>query len=243
MIWLLAILLAADAAPGEEKPKETRVAAVSPAALPPMTGGAHYAAPGDLPPVSAQLFHLGGMLEVQPIFSLSLGDPFWRSVGAGVRVEHHWDERWSISAHAIGGLSLLSAPVEVCGNTACSGPDADKLRTVPGKLQLLAGAQLGWAPVYGKLSLIGERTLHFDAYVAAGPEVVREMIAQDTTSPEQGRWVVGGRISLGERLFFTNTFMVRMSVSELVYGSRVRNSAEVERKLIFEGGVAWLFGR
>lgn len=238
MTLLLALLLAADA-PARETPKETRVAEVQ---LPPVSGGSQYAAPGALPPVTAQLFHVGGLLEVQPMVSFSVGDPFWRSLLAGLRVEQHWDERWSLSGHLLGGPSLLAAPVQMCGDAVCSGPAADKLRTAPGKLSLLAGAELGWAPVYGKLSLIGERTLHFDAYVSIGPELVRELIAQDAVSPVQGRWELGGRVSLGERLFFGNRFMVRVAASELVYGSRVRDRGEIERKLSIEGGVAWLFG-
>ncbi len=234
---------AAQVTPAQATPaaKETKVAQVTPAALPPLAGAPQYGAPASLPPVTAQLFHLGGMLEIQPLFAFSVGDPFWRTVGMGVRVEHHLDERWSVAGHAIGGLSLLAAPVQVCGQT-CSDPAEGKLRSTPGKLQLLAGAELGWAPVYGKLSLVGERTLHFDLYLSAGPELVREMIAADATSPEEGRWAPGGRFTIGERLFFSNTFMVRIAASELVYSGRVRGSGEIERKLTIEGGLAWLFG-
>lgn len=243
MIAALAALIVAATAQADEAPpppKPTPVSAVT--QLPPVAGASQYGAPNSLPPVTAQLFHIGGLLEVQPIFSVSVGDPFWRTVGMGIRVEQHFDERWSVSAHTIGGLSLLSAPVELCGGTACSAPAADKLRSTPGRLQLLVGGELGWAPIYGKLSLFGERTLHFDAYLSAGPELVREMIAQDATSPELGRWAAGGRISLGERLFMTDRFMLRAAVSELVYAGRDRGASEVERKLSFEGGVAWMFG-
>ncbi|HET9753942.1 MAG TPA: outer membrane beta-barrel domain-containing protein [Myxococcales bacterium] len=247
---LAALLLAAAQASGpaeKPQPEATKVAQVTPAALPPqavlppIASAPQYGAPASLPPVTAQLFHLGGMLEIQPLFAFSIGDPFWRTVGMGVRVEHHFDERWSLAGHAIGGLSLLSAPVQVCGDV-CNDPSAGKLRSTPGKLQVLAGAELGWAPVYGKLSLVGERTLHFDFYVSAGPEIVREMIAPDAASAEQGRWAPGGRFTLGERLFFSNTFMVRIAASELVYSGRVRGRGEIERKLTIEGGLAWLFG-
>jgi outer membrane beta-barrel protein len=237
---LLAAAGAEEPAP-EAPPKETKVAQVTPATLPPVASAPRYRAPASLPPVTAQLFHLGGMLEVQPLFAFSIGDPFWRTLGMGVRVEHHFDERWSISTHAVGSLSLLAAPVQLCTDT-CTDPSGGTLRSTPGKLQLMAGVQLGWAPIYGKLSLMGERTLHFDAYVAAGPELVRELIAADAASPEMGRWAPGARISIGERLFFTNRFMVRIAASELVYAGKVRGRPEIERKLTIEGGVAWLFG-
>ena len=240
---LAALLLIAAQARAEEpaQAEQTKVAQVTTAALPPVASAPKYGAPASLPPVTAQLFHLGGFWEVQPMVAFSIGDPFWRTLGMGLRVEHHFDERWSISTHALGGLSLLAAPVQLCSDT-CSDPSAAKLRSTPGKLQLLAGVEVGWAPIYGKLSLMGERTLHFDAYISAGPELVRELIAADAASPEVGRWAAGGRVSIGERLFFGDRFMVRIAASQLVYAGRIRGQAEIERKLTIEGGVAWLFG-
>jgi outer membrane beta-barrel protein len=242
-VVLVALLVAAQARAAEETTPsgETKVAQVTPASLPPVASAPKYGAPASLPPVTAQLFQLGGMLEVQPMFAFSIGDPFWRTLGMGVRVEHHFDERWSISTHALGGLSLVAAPVQLCSDV-CNSPAAQKLRSAPGKLQLLAGVAVGWAPIYGKLSLMGERTLHFDFYVSAGPELVRELIAPDGASPEVGRWALGGRVSIGERLFLGNRFMVRIAASELIYSGRVRGRPEIERKLSIEAGVAWLFG-
>ena len=213
------------------------------ATLPPVAAApGAYVAPGSLPPVSAQLFHIGGKLEIQPLVMLSVGDPFWRTVGLGFRAEHHFDERWSVSGHVAGALSLLAAPIQLCGGAACSAPDAERLRSTPGKLQMLLGAELGWAPIYGKLSLIGEHTLHFDAYISAGPELVREQIAPDASSAETGRWAGGARFSLGERLFVTDRITFRFAVSELVYAGRVRGKFEAERKLTLETGLTWFFG-
>ncbi|SRR6266851_2443353 len=243
MNLLAALILCAAARVEEpEKPEATPAAAVTMAELPPIAGGSHYGSPNSLPPVTAQLFHIGGLYELQPMFLFSVGDPFWRTLGFGLRVERHFDERWSIAVHAIGGASLLAAPVQVCSDS-CTDPADGRLRSTPGKLQLLTGVEVAWAPIYGKLSLFGERTLHFDAYLSLGPELVRELIAPDAASPEMGRWAAGGRFSLGERLFITDRFVVRLAASELVYAGRVRGHAEVERKLSFEGGLAWFFGR
>jgi outer membrane beta-barrel protein len=234
----LALLLGAAE---ESKPAEAvPVSAV--AELPPVAGGSRYGAPASLPPVTAQLFHLKGMLEIQPMFSFSIGDPFWRTMAVGLRGEHHIDERWSVSGHILGGLSLLAAPIQVCTDASCADPASDKLRGTPGKLQFLVGAEVGWAPVYGKLSLMGEHTIHFDAYLSAGPELVMERIAQDAASQEATRWAPGGRFSVGERIFIGDRFVVRVAASELVYAGRVRGHSEVERKLSIEGGLAWLFG-
>jgi outer membrane beta-barrel protein len=198
--------------------------------------------PASLPPVTAQMFRLGGRTEAQPMFQFSIGDPFFRSILVGMRVEHHLDERWSISGHALGGASLLSAPIDVCTDASCTSPEAGRLRSTPGDIRMMGGIELGWAPIYGKLSLAGEKTIHFDAYISAGPELLLERIAPDAASDVASRWALGGRVGIGERIFFSNTFLVRVGASELLYSTRVRGHAEWERKLSLELGVAWLFG-
>jgi outer membrane beta-barrel protein len=208
----------------------------------PALGSAMRGTPASLPPVSAQIFRIGGKTEFQPIVQFSIGDPFYRSILAGARVERHLDERWSISAHALAGASLLSAPVDVCTDASCTSPQAGQLRSTPGDIRMMSGIEVAWAPIYGKLSLAGEKTIHFDAYVSIGPEVLLERIAPDAASSEASRWAFGGRIGIGERIFFSNDFLLRLGVNQLLYGDRVRGQTELERKLSVEIGVAWLFG-
>ncbi len=216
------------------------------AELPQGAGGGQLApmtsAPNALPPVVAQLFHVGGTLEVEPLLSISLGDPFYRTYALGLRGEQHFGERWSLAAHVLVGASSIAAPIELCGGAPCSSPARDQLRSTPGQLQFMTGFEVSYAPVYGKLSLIGERTIHFDAYVSLGPELVSERIAPDAVLPLASRWEAGGRASVGERIFLTDRMVVRLGLSELVYGSKVRDRTELERKLSFEGGLAWFFG-
>src|SRR2546423_1416562 len=57
--------------------------------------------PASLPPVTAQIFRIGGRTEAEPLFQMSVGDPFYRTWLVGVRVEHHLDERWSFGVHAL----------------------------------------------------------------------------------------------------------------------------------------------
>ncbi len=244
------ILLCTALAARAEDPKPQPAAPPQPtravAELPEIAGGGQLApmsaAPNALPPVSAQLFHVGGKLELQPLLSISLGDPFYRTYAAGVRGEQHLGERWSLAVHVLVGASSIAAPIELCGGAPCFSPARDQLRSTPGQLQLMTGFEVSWAPVYGKLSLVGERTIHFDAYLSLGPELVRERIAPDGIAPLDSRWDVGGRASIGERIFLTDRLVVRAGLSELVYGAKVRGRTEVERKLSFEGGLAWFFG-
>ncbi|HWE23635.1 MAG TPA: outer membrane beta-barrel domain-containing protein [Myxococcales bacterium] len=208
----------------------------------PALGAAMRGTPASLPPVSAQIFRIGGKIEFQPVVQFSIGDPFYRSILAGVRLERHLDERWSVSGHVLGGTSLLSAPVDVCTDSSCTSPEAGQLRSTPGDIRMMGGFEVGWAPIYGKLSLAGEKTIHFDAYLSAGPEVLLERIAPDAASPAASRLAFGGRVGIGERIFFSNDFLLRLGVSELLYAGRIRGSTELERKLSVEIGVAWLFG-
>jgi len=198
--------------------------------------------PASLPPVTAQMFRIGGRLEAQPMFQFSIGDPFFRSILLGLRVEQHLDERWSVAAHALGGSSLLSAPIDICTDSSCTSPESGQLRSTPGDIRMMGGVEVGWAPIYGKLSLAGEKTIHFDAYLSAGPEIVLERIAPDAVSGTASHWALGGRVGIGERIFFSNNFLLRLGASEVLYGTRVRGRTELERKLSLEIGVAWLFG-
>jgi outer membrane beta-barrel protein len=208
----------------------------------PAVRGAMRGTPASLPPVTAQIFRIGGRIEAQPIVQVSIGDPFYRSILVGLRVERHLDERWSIAGHALGGTSLLSAPIDVCTDASCSGPEADRLRSTPGDIRMMTGVEMGWAPIYGKLSLAGEKTIHFDTYVSLGPEVLLERIAPDAASPVGSHWALGGRVGIGERVFFSNDFLLRVGANEVLYGARVRGRTELERKLSLEIGVAWMFG-
>jgi outer membrane beta-barrel protein len=203
---------------------------------------AMHGTPASLPPVTAQMFRIGGRLEAQPMFQFSIGDPFFRSVLLGIRLEQHLDERWSLAAHALGGASLVSAPIDVCTDSSCGTPEAGQLRSTPGDIRMMTGVEASWSPLYGKLSLAGEKTIHFDAYLSAGPEILLERIAPDAASGAVSRWALGGRVGIGERIFFSNNFLVRLGASEVLYSTRVRGHAEWERKLSLEMGVAWLFG-
>jgi len=237
--------VAADGAGGAQAQPVQTVAMgdLPPVANDPAVRAAMRGTPASLPPVTAQMFRIGGRLEVQPMFQFSIGDPFFRSILFGVRLEQHLDERWSLSAHALGGASLLSAPIDVCTDSSCTSPEAGRLRSTPGDIRMMTGVEVGWAPIYGKLSVAGEKTIHFDAYLSGGPELLLERIAPDAASPVSSRWALGGRIAIGERIFFSNDFLVRLGASELVYATRVRGHPEWERKLSLEIGVAWMFGR
>src|SRR5712671_3336438 len=203
---------------------------------------AMHGTPASLPPVTGQMFRIGGRLEAQPMFQFSIGDPFFRSVLLGIRLEQHLDERWSLAAHALGGATLVSAPIDVCTDSSCGNPEAARLRSTPGDIRMMTGVEASWSPLYGKLSLAGEKTIHFDAYLSAGPEILLERIAPDAASGTVSRWALGGRVGIGERIFFSNNFLVRLGASEVLYSTRVRGHAEWERKLSLEMGVAWLFG-
>ena len=204
-----------------------------------------------IPPVSGHAFLMDSRFEISPELGISLRDAFFTKYLFGAALTYHFTETFALSLRGGYTASIISGAAQVCAQQgACRAPTFDELTkngSTPenkayGLMTFMASLDVQWSPIYGKLSLIGERTLHFDAYLSAGPELVREQIARDAASPESGRWAAGGRVSLGERLFVTDRFMVRAAVSELIYAGRVRGLSEVERKLSFEGGVAWLFG-
>jgi outer membrane beta-barrel protein len=237
---------AADGAPRPEAlPALTQLPATegaTPAELEALRKLAQSGAPASLPPVTARMYTVGGRLELSPAFTFSVGDPFFRSTMLGLRLEQHVSERWSLGGHLFAGASMVAAPVDLCGGGPCSGPVAQALRSTPGDLQADFGLEAGYRPVYGKLSLLGEKTVHFDMYFTLGPELLRERIAPDAASAPSGRWALGGRAAVGERIYLSDRLSIRAGAAEIVYGARVRGRVELERKLMLEGGVSFLFG-
>jgi len=167
-----------------------------------------------LPPVTAQLFQIGGLLEVEPMFAFSIairsGGPWpW-----AVRVEHHstsavdLDPRPGRDFPARGSRAGLQRLVRRSGGGKA--PLRSPTAAAPRRRRRRVGAGLR------KALALRERTLHSTPTVSwprAGPRADSRRTA---ASPETGRWALGGRISIGERLFFSNRFMVRIAASELV---------------------------
>jgi outer membrane beta-barrel protein len=201
---------------------------------------------GKIPPVSGQLYRKAGRVEVTPTVNLSLNDAFYSKYFGGLKVGYHFTESISGAVHLAGGAAVRSGSAVVCSSSAgCVDATDPMLHQVPGKIRWLAGAELAWAPVYGKLNVLSEQVAHFDLSVFAGPDLVAydEVLAKSDAAKEPGvATSVGGHLGLGVRLFFKEWIALRLEVKDYLYAVTVPNSgsgADLQNQIFAELGVSF----
>lgn len=148
-----------------------------------------------IPAVTGRVFGKAGRLEIAPQFGLTLNDPFYQHFTGGVAVGFHILEELSISVSGEGYLSVETTPA------VSGGPRPTRNR--PNRPTYAARADITWAPIYGKLSLMAESVLHFDTYLSASAGVVGPL----RTDPE---FAWGG--ALGQHYFINEWLALRLEV-------------------------------
>jgi outer membrane beta-barrel protein len=176
-------------------------------------------------PVSGHLFLMDGRFELSPEVGVSVRDAFFTKILFGAALTYHFSE--TIAASLQGGytLSVISGSAQICTppNAAnaqpagCRSPTVTELTTnmgAPankafGNTKFMASADLQWAPLYGKLSLFAENTLHFNMYGLIGPAVVMYGPLNVVT--------VGGNVGVGFRFFINSWLTVRLELRDVIY--------------------------
>jgi outer membrane beta-barrel protein len=201
---------------------------------------------GKIPPVSGQLYRKAGRVEVTATGNLSLNDAFFTKYFGGLKVGYHFTESLSAAVHAAGGVAVKSGSAVVCSSSrGCVDATDLQLRQVPGRIRWLAGAELAWAPVYGKLNVLSEQVAHFDLSVFAGPDLVAydEVLGRtDATGEPAITTSIGGHVGLGVRLFFTESIAARLEVKDYLYSAKVPNSgsgSDLQNQIFAELGVSF----
>jgi outer membrane beta-barrel protein len=206
---------------------------------------------GKIPPVSGQLYRKAGRLEATLTGNLSLNDAFFAKRFGGVKLGYHLTEAWSVAAHGAAGSAAKTGSTVLCSATAgCSDAGEGQLWQVPGEILWLAGVEVAWAPVYGKLNVLAEKVAHFDLSILAGADWIaaREVLAGadaaslaasggspgTVTSP-------GGHVGLGARLFFTEWLALRVEVKDYLYFPDVPNNGgeALQSQLFTEIGLSF----
>jgi outer membrane beta-barrel protein len=182
---------------------------------------------GKIPPVSGQLYRKTGRLEVTPTANISLNDAFFTKYFGGLKVGYHFTESFAASLHGAGGAAVQTGSAVRCTSRECTDATEDMLRQVPGRIRWLAGAEVAWSPVYGKLNVFSEQVAHFDLSVFAGPALVAydEVLAEAEAASSPGmKTSFGGHFGIGARLFFTPWIAARLEVKDYVYAVKVPNA-------------------
>lgn len=199
-----------------------------------------------IPPVSGQLYRKAGRFELTPTFQLSLNDAFFSKYMGGVKLGYHFNEWFYAGLTATGGFSSTTGSTSRCPSGAgCTPAEPWRLYQVPGLIRWIAGAEVAFSPLYGKLNLFAEKAVHFDLSVLAGVDLVsfRDVDTSATlTSPEPGSASSpGGHLGVGARIFFGRFMAVRLELKDVLYSVPHLATGKLQTQLLADVGLSFFF--
>jgi outer membrane beta-barrel protein len=210
---------------------------------------------GKIKPISGQLYEKAGRFELTLLGATSIDDAFYRKYFGTLRAGYHFTEFLSASAFFSSGLVGKSGSDTVCpANQGCRPATKAELYQVPGRLRSLAGAEVAFTPVYGKLNLFAEKVAHFDLGLLLGADWIshdeilsaNQALVQGLTPRAQS--TVGGHVGVGVRLFLSRALALRWEFKDYVYAVKVpnlqqsgRGGMDVQNQLFTELGLSVFF--
>lgn len=207
-----------------------------------------------IPPVSGYLFLKQGRFELSPAASVTVRDSFFTKFVFGGSLTFHLTETLGLGVRGAYSLPIVAGSAQICvvdsnNERSCRPPRYDELNgRAPGQITLLAGADLQWAPIYGKISVLAEQFLHFDIYAIGGGAFVQYRGPPQTAggTPEL-RFSPGVNAGAGMRFFLNRWLTVRGELRDLIYVEYVGKSStgsditSFRNQLIFELGLSLFF--
>lgn len=198
-------------------------------------------------PVSGHLFLKTGRFEISPAASVSVRDAFFTKFGFGGSLTYHFTETLAFGARAAYALDTIAGSAQICTVNAadktrtCRAPTYAELDGVaPGQITLLGAADLQWAPIYGKLSVLAEQFLHFDIYgILGGLAVTYRGPPEGVGGTPLVRFAPGLDAGAGMRFFLNRWLTVRGELRDMVYQEQLLGGASsLRNQLIFELGIS-----
>ena len=206
-------------------------------------GSAADAFENKVKPVSGQLYTKAGKLELTPNGAISLNDAFFTKYMGGLKLDYHLSEYFSLGATGLFGTTSTTGSTSVCPtNEPCHPASQDQLNRVPGEIKWIVGAQIAFAPVYGKLNLFAEKAVHFDLSVLGGVDLVRYrdvLLAAPAGTAAGEASAVGGHVGIGARLFLARFAALRLEVKDLVYSVKALDRGNLQTQLFAEAGLSF----
>jgi outer membrane beta-barrel protein len=181
-----------------------------------------FRGPRPTPPVIANRFFVKEeRFEVTPYFGYVPNNPFVVRYAGGLMVGYHFNEQFSAQGQLYYapdlGESDLKGLTRALVTIAHTGPGGANFQQPLDKPTLSAGFSGSWAPIYGKINLIGETVLSFDLYGTAGLGMISKVnyfavyddAAEDLTSLEK----VGNEVKLAPSIGFGLNIFVNQTVA------------------------------
>jgi outer membrane beta-barrel protein len=197
-------------------------------------------------PVSGQLYRKAGKVELTlPAAGLSLNDPFFTKYVAGAKLGYHLNESFSIGLTGALASASPTGSTAVCPlNQGCRAASTAQLNQVPGQVKWLAGVELAFSPVYGKLNVFAEKAVHFDLSLLAGADFVTYRDVLGAVEANAGATPgtassPGGHVGLGARLFLARFLALRLEVRDIFYSVPRLATGSLQAQLLAEAGLSF----
>jgi outer membrane beta-barrel protein len=156
-------------------------------------------------------------LEVFPQFAFDLNDPFFDHLIVGAAVGYHFVD--SASVELRGGFSFAHLKKNVIRLVRQT--DSAVLENPP-EFKGHADLDFLWAPLYGKISLLGEGILHFDTYVTAGPGIFATDAGIDPAA----------NFGVGQRYFMNRWLDFRVEIRDYIFMDQRNNESNLQNLMI-----------
>lgn len=169
--------------------------------------------------------------EISPSFGYVPNNPMVRRITGAVGFGFHFTEELSVSGEFsyspdLGEDDLKGLATVLIDRAHNADPDGDFQQPLD-KITLAGSFQLNWAPIYGKLNLIGETVVNYDFYLGIGVGMYSlsryAAVYDENASSEQieqsdilllesqGNAIkVGPTIAVGANLFLTQFLSLRL---------------------------------
>ena len=122
--------------------------------------------------VQNRFFLKENRFELAPVAGYVPNNPFAKRYVAGLLTAYHFSETFAAEAAFLyspdlGANDLKDLTTTLVGIAHEGNPDVQFQQPVD-KMVMAATFAARWAPVYGKINILGERVINFDAYLTAG---------------------------------------------------------------------------
>jgi outer membrane beta-barrel protein len=179
--------------------------------------------------VSRKTFLKKGRFELEPALGISTNDAFFRRWMVGARGSYHIIE--SLALDFGGSFAVFPEPLNPVRLISDDGGTVE-FEDLSGFLGY-ADVGVDFAPIYGKVSLMSEYVIHFDAFVSGG---------LGATFDQVGSFVHPAmEIGLGTRIFLTDWLVLRTDLRDYIYPQDFANVFNVQNLLFLNVGLGIYF--
>ena len=155
--------------------------------------------------VQKRLVEKDGRFELMPYASVIPNDEFIVYYPLGLRIGYHFSEAFSVEASYAFALQQETQLATFLEGEGIGLKRAD----IQEKISMYYNANILWAPLYGKLSLLGYKLTHFETYIGLGFGLFNTTEFPADNPDGNAKNKLSGNAILGFRWFINDTLNVR----------------------------------